>query len=791
MLAALLVACALMQVRAGTLTGSFSPITSGSNVNLTALGKLDWVQWGLGGDYAVNRKASVSRISSFTLISQNFPGNPLSFSSPYWLEDTASSCSWQDGSPVVTITNNHTRVMAYSYPVAGGSGFRITVPAETTTNILSVFVGTLEARGDFRATLTGQLMYSHSPPATNVNGVYTITFAANAPGQTLTIEWTLPFMASNGYVTLQAAALTAPDANNPPFALLTHPANDATFGTPADLVLEAIAEDFDGTVTNVAFFANSNLLGQSATSPYTFAWNNAPLGYQRLTAVAMDDRGGNRSSMPVEIFVHGTNGSQTGAIAAPASTVDLTTEGTTDWVHWGLETNNSVNRKASVPAQISNFTRLGTSAIARYADNFTAYSWSDGTPTSATAGTRTGVFLTNLSSGFQLTLPADTTSRILRLYVGAYAARGRLLAYLSDFSAKPYIDSSVFDVSWNNEYAVYTIVYSAASVGQQLIVSFSSVELLDWVWGNVTLQAATLQGETVSVGRLTVTPAGDLSSSGSVGGPFSPTSIIYTLTNSGSAPLSWMANQTVNWVSLSATGGELSTGASTNVTVSLNSAAESLAAGNYSDSVSFVNTTTGNGNTSRTVSLTVTSAGQLAVTPAEDLNASGTVGGPFSPSSIIYTLTNSSGTTLNWTASNSQNWVSLSATDGSLPPETSTTVAASINASAENLTAGSYTDSISFVNTTTGNGNTIRSVNLTVNSTDLPPLYITNAATHGNDFVLSFNTQTGRDYTVEYADSLPPPAWTSLVTLPGNGALVTVTNHEVGSAQRYYRVLSQ
>jgi hypothetical protein len=568
MLAALLLAGALLQLEAGTLTGSFSPIANGSNVNLTTLGKLDWVQWGLGGDYAVNRKASVSRISNFTLISQNFPGNPLSFSSPYWLEDTASSCSWQDGSPVVATTNNYTRVMAYSYPIAGGSGFRITVPAETKTNILSVFVGTIDARGEFRATLSGQPNYSHSPTGTNVNGVYTIIFAANAPGQTLTIEWTLPLMASNGYVALQAAALTAPDANNPPFTLLTHPTNDATFAAPTNLVLEAIAEDFDGTVTNVVFYANSDLLGQDASAPYSFTWNNAPVGYYLLTAVATDDRGGTRPSVPVEIFVHGTNGSQAGAIAAPAKTIDLTTEGTSDWVHWGLETNTSVNRKAGVAPQISNFAPIGTATVSRYADNYTAFSWSDGTPTFTTGGTPTGVFLTNLASGFQLKVPADTTTRLLRLYVGAYAARGRLLAYLSDFSAHPFIDKSVFDTGWDNEYAVYSITYNAASAGQQLIVSYHSTEILDGVWGNVTLQAATLQG-----------------------------------------------------------------------------------------------------------------------------------GSP-------------------------------------LPP----------------------------------------------------PVYITNAARLGDDFVLSFNTQTGQDYTVEYAASLPPPEWSNLITVPGNGGLVTVTNHNAPAGPRFFRV---
>jgi len=218
-----------------------------------------------------------------------------------------------------------------------------------------------------------------------------------------------------------------------------------------------------------------------------------------------------------------------------------------------------------------------------------------------------------------------------------------------------------------------------------------------------------------SAGQLAVAPAGDLNASGTVGGPFSPSSIIYTLTNSGGSTLNWTASKTANWVSLSATSGSVVAGASTTVTVSINSTAESLAAGSYSDTVSFVNTTTGDGNASRSVSLTANSAGQLAVVPAGDLNASGTVGGPFSPASIIYTLTNSGGSTLNWTASKSQEWVSLSATSGSLAPESSTEVTVIINTSADSLVAGDYSDTVSFVNATTGNGNTSRSVSLTVN----------------------------------------------------------------------------
>ncbi len=110
---------------------------------------------------------------------------------------------------------------------------------------------------------------------------------------------------------------------------------------------------------------------------------------------------------------------------------------------------------------------------------------------------------------------------------------------------------------------------------------------------------------TATPGVLGVLPLGNLVSSGTAGGPFTPSSLIYTLTNSGGSTLHWNASKTMDWVSLSATSGSLATGVTTTVTVSLNNAADSLTPGNYSDTVSFTNTTSGTGNTTRAVSLTV------------------------------------------------------------------------------------------------------------------------------------------------------------------------------------------
>ena len=127
-------------------------------------------------------------------------------------------------------------------------------------------------------------------------------------------------------------------------------------------------------------------------------------------------------------------------------------------------------------------------------------------------------------------------------------------------------------------------------------------------------------------GPMTVTPAGGLTSSGTAGGPFSPSSQIYTVTNTGTASMNWTATKVASWVTLSSAGGTLAAGANTTVTASINAGANSLAAGSYSDNVTFTNTSSGTGNTTRPVSLTVNAtnvAGPMTVTPAGGLTSVG------------------------------------------------------------------------------------------------------------------------------------------------------------------------
>ena len=258
--------------------------------------------------------------------------------------------------------------------------------------------------------------------------------------------------------------------------------------------------------------------------------------------------------------------------------------------------------------------------------------------------------------------------------------------------------------------------------------------------------------------QLTVTPSSGLTSSGPVGGPFSPISQTYTLSNAGGATLSWTAGHTATWLTLSATTGTLAPGSNTTVTASISGNANSLAAGTYSDTVLFTNVTNGTGNTTRSVSLTVNGAA-LSVSPATGLTSSGPQGGPFSPISQTYTLSNSGGDVLSWTASNTANWLTLSATAGTLSVGASTNITASINANAKSLAAGGYSDTVSFTNVTNGAGNTTRAVSLMVTST--------NASNFG--FYDDFSTFTSGNLIGQHS-------WTQLGTISAQALQVTGGN---------------
>jgi regulation of enolase protein 1 (concanavalin A-like superfamily)/uncharacterized protein (DUF2141 family) len=111
--------------------------------------------------------------------------------------------------------------------------------------------------------------------------------------------------------TFDHVAVTATSAgttNQPPVVSLTAPSSGAIFAAPATISIAAAANDSDGTVTKVSFFANSTLIGTATGTPYAVTWPAVAPGTYSLAAVATDDGGATTTSNPVSITVQAAQG---------------------------------------------------------------------------------------------------------------------------------------------------------------------------------------------------------------------------------------------------------------------------------------------------------------------------------------------------------------------------------------------------------------------------------------------------------------------------------------------------
>ena len=192
----------------------------------------------------------------------------------------------------------------------------------------------------------------------------------------------------------------------------------------------------------------------------------------------------------------------------PPASVTLSAEGTSDWAHWGLTNATSFNHKNGVTQQISNYTLIGSTTPGRFADSRVAYSWSGGTPTAGATNSIAGIFFTGIGNGYRLSIPAQSSQSVLKLYLGLWTARGRLEARLSDGSVPSYV--AYLDNSAGSVDRVVTLSFSAASSGVNLIIEYTVENNYGESWGNITLQAATLVvgAPTPTVATPTITPPG-------------------------------------------------------------------------------------------------------------------------------------------------------------------------------------------------------------------------------------------------------------------------------------------
>lgn len=168
--------------------------------------------------------------------------------------------------------------------------------------------------------------------------------------------------------------------------------------------------------------------------------------------------------------------------------VDLTAEGTQDWVHWGEESTFSLERDKDGDFKI--LEGAPTAPRFRHALSPQRFSWTGGSPVGHSDGTPTGIRTCGKGNGFTLSTPASTTSRTLRLYVGVLAGSGRLSAKLSTGGSTR--TGSLTQKANAMSTAVFTITYRAPKTGT-LKLSWATTDSFNSDCGGVALEAATLR----------------------------------------------------------------------------------------------------------------------------------------------------------------------------------------------------------------------------------------------------------------------------------------------------------
>ncbi len=465
-----------------------------SNTNLTALGTADWIHWGLQNASSVNRKSGVApQIGPLATVG----GSINRFQAP---AGARVNLSWSDGAPTASASTT-----AGLYLMGTGNRYEFSVQADTNSQTLTLYPGAWKARGRLDFSLSDGTASPVSILVDNPSGVIdrevSITFSAASSGQALLVTYTLvDDYGTGGNITLAGAALsgTPTQVNQPP--VLTPIGNKAV--TEGQLLsFQVSATDPDGPPplvltasplpSGASFADNGNGSGLFSWTPTNSDVSASPY---MITFSATDNNGAGLSSTEsIQITVNpagaGGSGVLTASDASAPSAVDLSATGIVDWVHWGLQSSSSVNRKGGVLPQISSL--VASASPRRYQAPSGArisFSWNDGSP-SVNATTSAGLYLNDIGNRYELTVPADTSSRTLVLYAGAWKARGKLDISLSDGSASP--ASIIIDNPNGVIDRAVTITFSAASPSQTLLISYSLVD--DYGGnGNITLAGATL-----------------------------------------------------------------------------------------------------------------------------------------------------------------------------------------------------------------------------------------------------------------------------------------------------------
>jgi RHS repeat-associated protein len=137
---------------------------------------------------------------------------------------------------------------------------------------------------------------------TDTSPPYTYTYTGVPAG---TYNFTAVATDSKGASTTSAVASVTVNAstNVAPTVSLTGPADGTSYAWGTPILMTATAADSDGSISKVQFLSNGAVVGEDATSPYSFSYLPGSGGSKSLTARAIDNNTSSTLSSAVAVTV--------------------------------------------------------------------------------------------------------------------------------------------------------------------------------------------------------------------------------------------------------------------------------------------------------------------------------------------------------------------------------------------------------------------------------------------------------------------------------------------------------
>ncbi|MEO6454459.1 MAG: FG-GAP-like repeat-containing protein [Ginsengibacter sp.] len=210
-----------------------------------------------------------------------------------------------------------------------GDGMQDVAAANTSDNFASILLGSSGAGAPIvsitapanNTTITGPVDITFTAIASDANGTITKVEFYNgtklmATESYLKYSWTwknspvgkhkvtAKAYDNDGNVTTSAPVYVTVVPVNPSTVSIVYPLHNATYTSPADVRITAVASKTDGAISKVEFYNGATLLATERSLPYSWNWVNAPAGMHTLTAKAYYSSGPVRISDPVTITVN-------------------------------------------------------------------------------------------------------------------------------------------------------------------------------------------------------------------------------------------------------------------------------------------------------------------------------------------------------------------------------------------------------------------------------------------------------------------------------------------------------